>query len=508
MTPVATARLRWLRRSGALLAAMAVMATLVAAPAGGAAAPVEGDVDGDGYAELLVGSPLDKVGRKGWAGSFSLLYGSRTGVSNHDQRWHRDVPGVRGVAVGTPDDEQQCCLGWFGGAVSYGDFNGDGYADVAATAAANPARGGYRAQPAGINVLYGSAQELTEAGDQLWTLQTTGVQGGGFAMLGSPIAGDFNGDGYDEFVFHNRARHGIHVLRGTSRGLTAKGDVLVKRSTAGVAGGGVFQGTLAVGDFNADGRDDLAVNGNDDFKGDVTVFYGGADLISPRRDVLWSLNSPGVPGESRTGDTFGVSLAAGDFDDDGDDDLAVGAERYNDSGDATEPEGRVTLLRGSAKGLTADGVQVVSGTSPGNPADPSGYFAWDLAAGDVDGDGHDDLAVYVAYEQTGPSQPSGAVHVIRGSADGLSTDVKWQRLTPSNPDLGSNQGHQFGEEMTLADYDGDGRDDLALTSRGGVLVVYGSDGGVDTARSRLWKASTPGIKGNGDFSDLQSGRWP
>ena len=480
-----------------------------------AADPVPGDVDGDGAADLLVGSPLDEVRSKGAAGSFSLLFGSAAGVTDHDQRWHRDRKGVKGVAVGTPDDEQECCLGRFAEAVAYGDFDGDGFSDVAAAAAANPRTDDYPAQPAAVNVLYGSAQGLTAAGDQLWSLKSRGVRGRGPASFPTLASGDFDGDGHDDLVFFNFDDSSIHVLAGSADGLSAARDVLLRRGTPGVEGGGSFVGTFAVGDFDADGTDDLAAAANQDASGSVSVFGGGPDLLSPARDTSLSFDTEGVPGEAGTGDTFGTALAAGDFDGDGDDDLAVGASYYGYGVAGADPDanaGRVTVLHGSAAGLTSDGAVVMDESSPGFAADAvRGRFGENLGAGDLNGDGNDDLAVYNAGEvSSDDAEPlaTGGLHVAYGSPGGLRLAER-DHIRPGDVGLTNEQAAPFFAERTVvADYDGDGDGELTLTAARAVIVVYGAADGVDLGRFERWGADTPRIKGRGAFEELADSRWP
>ncbi len=122
-------------------------------------------------------------------------------------------------------------------------------------------------------------------------------------------------------------------------------------------------------DFNGDGRDDLAVGapnediGSIESAGGVNVLYGGAGGLSATGNQFWRQNSPGVLGASEAFESFGYALAAGDFNGDGSDDLAVGVpiEGVGGVGNA----GAVNVLYGGAGGLSATGNQVWDQNSPG-----------------------------------------------------------------------------------------------------------------------------------------------
>src|SRR5690606_8314692 len=110
-------------------------------------------------------------------------------------------------------------------------------------------------------------------------------------------------------------------------------------------------------------------------------------------DQLWSQDSPGIDGIAEPGDGFGRSLTTGDFDDDGYADLAIGVP--SDNG-----EGAVNIIYGSADGLDAAGDQRWTQDSAGvlGIAERFDSFGSSLAAGDLDGDGRDDLAIGVPGE--------------------------------------------------------------------------------------------------------------
>jgi hypothetical protein len=181
------------------------------------------------------------------------------------------------------------------------------------------------------------------------------------------------------------------------------------------------------GDFNGDGRADLAVGvprenvGTISDAGAVNVIYGGAGGLSATGNQLWSQDSAGVQGVAQSDNRFGWSLAAGDFNGDGRADLAVGVpgEDFAGSGPGT---GAVNVLYGGAGGLSATGNQLwhqgTSGVLGAGAA--SDEFGWSLTAGDFNGDGRADLAAGVPGENVGAISDAGAVNVLYGGAGGLS----------------------------------------------------------------------------------------
>jgi hypothetical protein len=121
--------------------------------------------NGDAFADLVVGVPGEGIGDTELAGAANVLHGSLAGLSDRDNRfWHQDSPGILDSAEG--QDE-------FGKSLTTGDFDGDGYVDLAVGV---PGEDVGDVIAAGmVNVLYGSAGGLSEARNQFWHQDSPGI---------------------------------------------------------------------------------------------------------------------------------------------------------------------------------------------------------------------------------------------------------------------------------------------------------------------------------------------
>jgi len=193
----------------------------------------------------------------------------------------------------------------------------------------------------------------------------------------------------------------------------------------------------AGGDFEGDRFVDLAVGSAEDVgtaedAGAVNTLRGSAGGLTGTGSQLFTQDSPGVPGCAEQGDSFGAFVqAAGDFNGDRFTDLAVGVSE--DLG-GIAGAGAVSILPGSAGGLTGIGSQMVTQDSPGVPdsAELLDQFGSAVASGAFDDDSFVDLAVGVVGEDVGTFQDAGAVNVLPGSAGGL-TGSGSQLFTQDSP---------------------------------------------------------------------------
>ena len=273
----------------------------------------------------------------------------------------------------------------------------------------------------------------------------------------------------------------------------------------------------ASSDFNGDGYSDLAmgvprenVEALHDV-GAINVLYGSATGLTSEGDQLWHQDVPGVPEVGEPSDLWGFSLAAADFDDDGYDDLAVGAP-FEDGG-LEENAGAVTVLFGSGEGLVTEGAQVWTQESTDVPdaSDRGDQFGFATAAGDLNGDGRADLAVGVHREDLTTARNAGAVVTLTGAADGLSAAGSGRWTQARGVADAPERGDGFGTTITSADLDGDGFGDLAIGSpsedvaaqvdAGLVNVLYGSAGGPSPMRDDAFTQDSPGMDDAAEAGD-------
>jgi FG-GAP repeat len=399
-----------------------------------------GDFNGDGRADLAVGVPSENAA----AGVVHVLYGSAAGVTAAgSQLWSQDSPGVAGVAEAGDG---------FGGALAAGDFHGDSREDLAVGA-------GQENQGRGVvHVLVGSASTLTATGSQLWSQGSGGVggiaeagDGFGFALatgaLNTGAHADLAITAPGEDVGRVMDAGAVNVLYSAAGGLTAAGNQVWSQDSPGVAGIAETQDFLGIaltaGDFNGDGRADLAAGAPGETlavvaeaAGAVNVLYGSAGGLTATGNQVWSQDSPGVANITQPRDLFGSALAAGDVNADGRAELAVGVpgETVDEPPIFIAEPGVVHVLVGSPGGLTGTGSQLWSQDSPGvaDQAEDGDRLGTALAIGDFNGDGPADLAMGAPGENLDRGFGSGVVHVLPGSATGLTATGSqlWSQDSP------------------------------------------------------------------------------
>jgi FG-GAP repeat len=356
-----------------------------------------------------------------------------------------------------------------------------------------------------------------------------GASGGG----GGTVAGDFDGDGYEDLVISSDSESirgvegagAVHVLYGSRRGPTATGDDFWHQARRGVPGAveefARFGRAVAAGDFDGDGRDDLAIGipfddvGAAEAAGTVYVLYGTAKGLTTAGDQLWHPGRPGVVGPLQGSDQFGATLAAGNFDGDRRDDLAIAAP-FGDIG-APDGVGYVHLLYGSRNGLTARNDSRFDKDTPGIPGDPTEFgFGDTLAAGNLGWSGADDLAIGAPEETVDGNPDSGAVYVLRGSRAGITGQGSqlWHQNVSGVEGQADSGTEFFGSALAAANF-GAGRfadlaigvvneDFLGFPNAGAVNVLYGSPTGLTSDGDQLWWQGVTDIEGDPETDDILS----
>jgi hypothetical protein len=177
------------------------------------------------------------------------------------------------------------------------------------------------------------------------------------------VTGDFDGDGYADVATSDPKEWGegaVVVIPGSRVGLDLSASEVYEPGVSGVPNlPGSFGAALAVGDFDDDGYDDLAIGAPySDFYGTdagaVAVLFGSSTGLTTSGSEQWGQGTVGIQGSPESGDHFGAALAAGDYDGDGDDDLAVGVP--DEAIGSIASAGALHVLKGtSGSGLTHTG---------------------------------------------------------------------------------------------------------------------------------------------------------
>ncbi len=398
-----------------------------------------GDVNGDGYADVIVGAPFYGESDGDWdRGKAYVYYGpdlffywAQTGANDYD---------YYGVSVGTA-----------------GDVNGDGHADIIVGASGYDENGA----DAGAAYVYAGLTRST-----VWTAAAyTDNYYFGTAVAG---AGDVNGDGYADWVV---AGYPGGSYAGKAYVYYGAGETLSSFDTWSDEGGANWDNygysVATAGDVNGDGYADVIVGayGAGNYTGKANVYHGSQWGLSWSKDF------------SDTGDAsaefFGYSVAAaGDVNGDGYGDVIVGAPRYNVS------RGRAYVYYGSSTGLYGP-VWIAEG------ADAYDYFGASVAgAGDVDGDGYADVIIG-AY---GTGIYTGTVYVYYGSCGGLSATPDWTASGETPYDY-------FGSSVASAgDVNGDGFAEVIVGSPG--YDDVGGQGWQDAGRAYVYYGSEDGPDGS------------
>jgi hypothetical protein len=387
-----------------------------------------------------VGVAGENLGATGNAGAVNILYGTASGLTGTGSRlFTQDSPGVPGGSE--PGDG-------FGETLAIGDFDGDGFADLAVGVTLEDL--GAIVDAGAVNVLYGTTGGLTGTGSQLFTQDSPGVGSsaeGEDAFGGTIAADDFDGDDFADLAVGvwrenvGAAANGgaVNVLYGTTGGLTGNGSQFFTQDSPGVSG--VVEPddevglALGAGDFNRDRFLDLAVGapgedyGAADRGGAVNLLFGSAGGLTGTGSQLLTQNSPGCPGWPSSATTSAPPLPLATS-------MATAPLTWPPEWQGVGHPRRRCGRRPPRLGRGADrvGSQLFSQDSPGVPdsAEFRDGFGSALAAGAFDADSFVDLAVGVLGETVDSFEFAGAVNVLPGSADGL-TGSGSQLFTQDSP---------------------------------------------------------------------------
>ncbi|MCC6158921.1 MAG: FG-GAP repeat protein [Deltaproteobacteria bacterium] len=418
-----------------------------------------GDVNGDGYDDLLIGAETKKVDVED-EGEVYLFFGSATGPTIAFA-WS-----ARGGELRT----------FFGSSVAgAGDVNGDGFADIVLGAKGDSDLG--HLTTGEIRLYTGSVEGPGSTATSTLFGMTQG------SWFGSSVAGagDVDGDGFDDVVVgapfdsSMKGKNGAaYIYRGFEGGLLGVPTVLTHPTPLGDFGYSV----AGAGDVNGDGYADVIVgqpeyDGSGVQGGAVHIYFGSADVSGDAPD--WSFTSD----QGRQAKFADCVRSAGDVNGDGFDDILVGAWRYHVEG---QPRGAAFLFLGSEDGPSTepDWIGYPTNFGPDYGISDSFYGLSLDSAGDVDGDGLDDVIVGSAgWASAAHPEVFGGIFLYRGSEHGLKTTPELIVEPPDQP------WHEFGRAVAGAgDMNGDGLVDIVGgtpyhndgdVTHGAVAVYFGAE---------------------------------
>ena len=442
-----------------------------------------GDVNGDGFDDLIIGARYADPGGDTYAGESYVVFGKASGFTAAIDL--DALNGTNGFRLDGID------AGDYSGysVASAGDVNGDGFDDlIIGASSADPGGDSYAGES---YVVFGKSSGFTAAVD-LDTLNGTngfrldGIDASDASGWSVSSAGDVNGDGFDDLIIGaHRADPGgdyaageNYVVFGKSSGFTAAIDLDALNGTNGFRLDGIDVSdnsglsVSSAGDVNGDGLDDLIIGahrgdpgGDYDDAGESYVVFGKSSGFTAALDLdtLNGTNGFRLDGVD-AGDYSGNSVAsAGDVNGDGFDDLIIGAYR------AASFAGDNYVVFGKSSGFTAAvDLSALNGTTGFrldgiDSNDRSGLSV--SSAGDVNADGFDDLIIGAKFADPGGNSAAGESYVVFGKSSGFTAALDLDTLNGTDGFRldGIDAFDYSGVSVSSAgDVNGDGFDDLII----------------------------------------------
>ena len=424
-----------------------------------------GDFNGDGLDDLVITAHQKDVNGIKDAGMMWVLPGLSQGMGIINTATSFDLSMFMNEEDISPGD-------YWGEMVTSGDFNGDGYEDIAISSPnANICDDDTDAL---ILYLYGTS-------NQICTRDNAGL---------------------------------IVILYGSKTGLDSNNYQVINQGTKGIPDSNEINdnwgSSLAEGDFNGDQISDLAVGAPGEkygffaSSGAVTIIYGSDEGLNPETSQRFHQDTYKIPGRNEENDQWGSTLISGDFSEDGIDDLIVGSP--NESIGEHQQTGSITVLYGSPDGISAQKSKRMHQGSFGIQDSNEAFDRWGsvLTTGDFNGDSKIDLVIGAPAEGSGTFIRTGAITIIPG-ASGLLSSRDAQTIHQSDIPLNLEVSHadHWGDALGNVDVNGDGKTDLLVASSaksigtqfdsGIITLLWGTDNGIVPEKTTYLDQNIPGI---------------
>lgn len=450
-------------------------------------ATATGDINGDGFEDLIIGSPESDANSKTGSGKVFVVFGSDEGIRASTNLSTLD--GTTGFVInGTEANDN------IGNSVSSGDIDGDGFDDIIFGAEGADSNTGE------VYVLYGKSSFSA-------SIEKNTVDGSGILVRGldtgdnmgrSVISGDINNDTFDDLI--------IGAPAADPNGVTSGGETYVIFGSNSISGtfslslmdsteGFILNGnsntissgeSVASGDFNNDGIDDILIgaplldSSGDDDTGGALVFFGKDTTVYNSSYELSSLNGSNgfeIEGISQY-DVTGTSVSIGDINGDQVDDIIVGSiqEFLSITG-----AGETYVIYGKSSFTTPFALSTLDGS---NGFKLTGITSGDrsgegVAAGDVNGDGFDDLIIGAPKADSGSVSNAGATFIVFGKSS-FSSSMSLSSLDKSTgfTIYGNETSAGIGTGNSAGDFNGDGVDEVFVgvksedSNSGAAYIVF------------------------------------
>lgn len=400
-----------------------------------------GDVDGDGFTDLAIALPNQRVSGSGPAtnrGVVIVLHGSESGLrTKHPEVLYAGVDAIHQASSSTDR---------FGAAIAFGNVSSSPADCGSVTSCDSLLIGvpGFDGGSGEVVVVPGTQDGLASTQATDFTGKTSDIPVGSDNALNFGRAlrvGDFNGDSVEDLIVSGDVQddadtvsNHFYDIPGSAQGPNFAAATQIDASELD----GMRRGISA--DFNGDGSDDFVGYGS----GHVVLVNGsfsGLDVSTKRTYTAEDLKEPSCPTA-----TFGSALAVGDVNHDGRSDLAIGDPHACLAGnDARHSAGSVTLLLGSSTGLATIGRTILTQDSRGvrGHAAVGDQFGYSLSFSNVTGDSRSDLLVGVPHDN---DVKGGSLAVFPGAKTGIS--VKNDLLIAESGKPTKHHSDRFGATLT------------------------------------------------------------